>query len=550
MFVSNGLTKVKFNDIKSFALVINEHKNLASKKFFSDIPYYVNLSKQEFGKECIADLRKERKTKKKVVKNEVFSEPYPLEYQENDNHKEYTINSNFYIHIYDDVYTCYKNRCDQIISKVFFYSKVKISKDKEIKTESDLQLALTYLARHGNNNSVEYINSILNNTKKVLKKQHREFYESCLHYIDKFGFKRMFELAVQKRVNSLKSKTKLVEFESLSFRGRSRLTDIISHNKNEKSIKSTFISLSWLDNRKPMVIPIKYSKDFFGDISVYHKNSPEYEYVLTFTKNNKVRINICIDSERVIPENKTSYLGADVNVKNNLFSLSNGKTIDYDRKLLNEITEELKRIDELKSKDADYKVGKKKQRFLNAKRRSLHHSQERIIADICKLMVAEGYDHIVVEDLQNTFGKCFAEMDGINYNRIAKELHISSMKDMIEHICRKYDIAFSKVQADYTSKMCSECYCIDDNNRKTQETFCCVRCGHSENADFNASKNILNRVVETVFRPLLKQNPLKNSTFLPDNLLGRKKVKEILFSAFTVKPFVERTGRSCNVQLC
>nr|WP_319507138.1 transposase [uncultured Methanolobus sp.] len=44
-----------------------------------------------------------------------------------------------------------------------------------------------------------------------------------------------------------------------------------------------------------------------------------------------------------------------------------------------------------------------------------------------------------------------------------------------------------------TSRECSVCGHIDRKNRKSQAEFCCVECGHQENADVNASKNILVR---------------------------------------------------------
>jgi putative transposase len=43
----------------------------------------------------------------------------------------------------------------------------------------------------------------------------------------------------------------------------------------------------------------------------------------------------------------------------------------------------------------------------------------------------------------------------------------------------------------YTSQTCSACGVIDPANRKTQANFACVSCGHAENADINASRNIL-----------------------------------------------------------
>jgi putative transposase len=42
----------------------------------------------------------------------------------------------------------------------------------------------------------------------------------------------------------------------------------------------------------------------------------------------------------------------------------------------------------------------------------------------------------------------------------------------------------------YTSQQCSDCGHCERENRKTQSLFLCKNCGHSENADLNAAKNI------------------------------------------------------------
>lgn len=48
-----------------------------------------------------------------------------------------------------------------------------------------------------------------------------------------------------------------------------------------------------------------------------------------------------------------------------------------------------------------------------------------------------------------------------------------------------------KVPAAYTSQTCSACGHCSPSNRPSQSVFCCVSCGHAENADVNAAKNIL-----------------------------------------------------------
>ena len=47
------------------------------------------------------------------------------------------------------------------------------------------------------------------------------------------------------------------------------------------------------------------------------------------------------------------------------------------------------------------------------------------------------------------------------------------------------------VDAKYTSQRCSDCGHTNSDNRTTQARFCCTHCGHAENADHNAARNIL-----------------------------------------------------------
>jgi putative transposase len=47
------------------------------------------------------------------------------------------------------------------------------------------------------------------------------------------------------------------------------------------------------------------------------------------------------------------------------------------------------------------------------------------------------------------------------------------------------------VPPQYTSQKCSECGHIEADNRLSQAVFRCRVCGHTENADTNAAKNVL-----------------------------------------------------------
>jgi len=52
------------------------------------------------------------------------------------------------------------------------------------------------------------------------------------------------------------------------------------------------------------------------------------------------------------------------------------------------------------------------------------------------------------------------------------------------------------VDPKHTSQKCSRCKHISKNNRKSQASFTCERCGFKINADLNAGKNILSRYLE------------------------------------------------------
>ena len=517
-FVSDLLTREKYNELHRIAVYLRDFRNKLSKEIFENVFDYLEIKPLDYV----------------TIMREKYKDEIP---------------SCFDKQLYSQVITCYKNKFKVIIKSLefenvifkgfdFYKRKTKNHQKGEFKKviierkKTKFSICLTYLARYCKGiETIDYIRENLNNVDDNKKK----FYLNILHYIDKFGFDKLFRLALLKRERILREKNKKpIEFKSLSFNGRCRKKDIIGYNSNYKSVINSFISLSGFD-RKTMDIPVKFSKDYHGRMSDYHKKTNDYEYVITFNEKWKqVNVYLIKDGKRFIPEvNEDSILvGIDVNVKHNLLTLSDGKMFDYDRNLVNDFCKLCLKLDKIKEEQGkDYEVGKKYQQKLDKLREKVLKSEQQIISDMCKYLQSKGVTHIVMEDLDNGFGKCYVKdknNEDINFNRIVKVLRLSSLKDEIEHIARKYDIAVSTVHSCYTSKMCPICGCIEDENRPTQEYFSCIECGHSENADLNAAINIRNRVAEAVLREhLLKQ--IDNGTYEPKNL-KREKVKEVLLS--------------------
>lgn len=452
----------------------------------------------------------------------------------------------------EDVFTCYQNKFDaiqrhltfdKIIFKGFeFYKRdCKNGKKGELKKvdierkKTPMSICLTYLARYGSPITPEYISVQLEDEN--LSKNKREYYESILRCFKKFSFERLYALAMSKRDRIIRHyNRKPIEFKSLTFRARSRKKFIVGENKNERSIISHFVNLSWpgIDG---LSIPILWSDSYHGATEDYLKATSDYEYTVTFPKKRKeVCINIANKGERevVYVDDNDKVIGIDCNVKHNLFCLSDGKEFDFDRGLLGEFIRHQRRTDELKKVDKGYKIGKERKRVDDAMSVQMLNSIRMTISDVCKYLQSQGVSHIVMEDL-GTFGASDVKIDdlgGVKINRVLRFLHFSDLKNEVKHIATKYGIAVSFVPSHYTSKMCPKCGTIADENRLTQESFCCVKCGYSDNADHNAAVNIRNRVSGAVRLNLLNQNG--DGTYSSKKGLKKESIKRYLQSPFAV----------------
>ena len=519
-FYSDGLTNRKYQEIYALAISIRDAKNKISGIVNQDLFRYLEMSKHTF-QQTLCNIAKEQK-----------------------------ISNHFIWQLLDDVYVAYQNKFGNIkrrlkfqhikeYSFTYYKRSGKTQSGRTYKTgdfkgisikhnDTPLSITLTYLARYGYFGIVDYLlEKFVNETNQEKEK----FYADVLDTIYKFGFTRLFALAMSKRNRIIKHYSEHpIEFKSLSFRGRSRLRDdIVSMNENKKSTINSFASISWyLKNRKKMTIPMKYSKDFHGELKRY-TNGTDTSYTICLEENNQIRMILSYEDEREYPEAKDRIIGIDVNSKHNLMACSNGYEIYFDRELVEELSKELKKIDDLKKRNTEYQIGKRKQHKIDHLNRELQSKIRNEIANLCKRLKKHHYHHAVFEDLDNQFSSTFAkDENNLNYNRRLKLLHLGSLKDEFEHIARKYGIAVSLVQSFYTSQTCPHCGCIDKENRKDQEHFECIECGYKANADLNASINIRNRVAEAVLRRELLKKDSKNSSAYAPKFNSKEKTKEVL----------------------
>ena len=125
--------------------------------------------------------------------------------------------------------------------------------------------------------------------------------------------------------------------------------------------------------------------------------------------------------------------------------------------------------------------------------------------------IIKNYDVILVEDLNNNAmrGKAKAKVDDngewtknnasqkTGLNRSLAAAAVGQTIAMIERkAAQRNDKIVIRVNPKHTSQMCSECGYTSPENRQTQDKFECQHCGHHENADINASKNIMHRGIQ------------------------------------------------------
>ena len=163
----------------------------------------------------------------------------------------------------------------------------------------------------------------------------------------------------------------------------------------------------------------------------------------------------------------------------------------------------------------------------NSKIQKLHHHIANIRHDYLHKItttISKNHAMIACEDLKvaNMSKSASGSMEKKGKNVKAKSGLNKSILDqgwgmmvnMLEYKQQWQGGLLVKVNPQYTSQTCSECQHIAKENRQTQAKFECVECGHQENADINAAKNILSagHAVLSVEGGRSKGRPLKQKT--------------------------------------
>lgn len=290
-------------------------------------------------------------------------------------------------------------------------------------------------------------------------------------------------------------------------------------------------------------LPVRHSTKYHGTFKdyKYHFNKAtgqkQYLIQISFDETKKeVKITLVRDIEKNISDNyeRKQIFGVDVNVKHNIFALSNCETQEINSNLVNKIVREKKKLKEIQSQRDKLKLPKKYSKRQRRIQDKINRQVEYLQNYACyQLLSTHENSVLVMENLEYNLKKCKFNNkqyeEELNYNDLFSLLRIYSMKDTVIRMSGNYNVNVVLVNPDFTSQMCPKCEHISKNNRKSQETFCCEKCGHENNADINAAINIKDRFTNPKFKEELQKEVADTQLISEPKISNRFKFKEKLF---------------------
>lgn len=104
--------------------------------------------------------------------------------------------------------------------------------------------------------------------------------------------------------------------------------------------------------------------------------------------------------------------------------------------------------------------------------------------------IVRKFGTVVVEDLKTrSMTAAGPRKRGLNRSILSVGWH--AIETMLAYKLEERGGTLIKTNPAYTSQTCAECGTVDRESRESQARFACRSCGHTDNADINAARNIL-----------------------------------------------------------
>jgi IS605 OrfB family transposase len=237
------------------------------------------------------------------------------------------------------------------------------------------------------------------------------------------------------------------------------------YKTEESRLFDAWLHIASVGNKMIMDLPIKYHKHFNKYNNIGKRLN---SYIIT-----KKYVQFSFEIVTEAKKEGMKCIGVDTGI-NALASLNNGNQYGKDIKGC------IERVKRCKQKSNGYYVAK----------RALKQRIDEISKEI---IVKENPDLIVVEQLKKMGNK--SKVKRLLTKNIRRSIGTWNWKYWLKRLeaqCEINRVSFRSVAPYYTSTTCPVCGHSDRGNRNG-EVFLCLSCGHKDNADINAGKNILNR---------------------------------------------------------
>ena len=148
------------------------------------------------------------------------------------------------------------------------------------------------------------------------------------------------------------------------------------------------------------------------------------------------------------------------------------------------------------------KSAKRRLRKISGRERRFKTNTNHVISKQIVCAAQDTKRGIALEDLKGILQRTTVRRD-------QRERHhkwaFHQLRSFIEYKARRGGVRVQVIDGAYTSQQCSSCGFVHPGNRTSQAAFRCRACGHTENADINAAKNIAARAA--VNRPIVVRSP-------------------------------------------
>ena len=369
--------------------------------------------------------------------------------------------------------------------------------------------------------------------------------------VEVFLWERIKSLLLRKQTRMLKSMKTPIEFSTGSYM---KIPKIGQTKHSHIHIDESNVYKYWYNfkiGKEHIHVPLAFNPKYHNDINDFNLDAV---HTVRLNKNNRIEIGLTYEDEKEYfkPLEKDSTIdkkavcGIDINVASNFCTIAfHDKTvaIDYKRDYIQKVVESLKSFETKGYKQLTLHEQENFNRLLGGVE---FHFKE-LISTTLKSLIADGITDIVLEDLN--LSQCKAsfikdETLNIKYSKLIRLLRLSSIKDWLQEQANNKGIRVHLTTPSYTSKTCSNCHCVEHTVRQGR-SFHCNFCGHKEDADQNAAKNIRNRITEEVLRFTFQQ--LKDGQYSPSKM-KRENVLIKLTALFEADNERQRLGLFSKLQ--